>query len=463
MRHLLLTTLTLVALTVSGCAAFRTTPPRASVAASGAFQETSSEVSTSDAPAKWWRLFDDPVLDAHVERALAANTDLRMAAANLKSARALAGQAHGAQWPATVIESGAGPDPANSQPSTSSVPKTSYELGFTLAYEVDLFGRVDSAVRAARADADAVQATYQTVRIAVVADTVTAYADLCAASRNQQLMQAQIDAATRYRDLIATQLRLGETSPLELSQASAALEQAKAARFVADTDRRRALYSLAALEGLSPAQAASLDQPCLSLPHITTPLPVGDAGSLLARRPDVREAERKLAAATARADTARADLYPRIRIGASAGDIAGSSNSILTPLVTWNFPNQSIERARINAAKGTAEAALAKFDGVILQALRETETVLADYRNEKARNESLKTALSESELALTRAQARQRIGEDSHLPVFIAQRARNAAEAEAMASDLKIIRNQIALFKALGGGWQAMDAAPDVK
>ncbi|MBP2160423.1 MULTISPECIES: efflux transporter outer membrane subunit [Asticcacaulis] len=463
MRHLFIAASLAALIMAGGCASHPTAVPSASVTAAGPFQEFGNAISAAPVPGDWWRLFDDPVLNSHVERALAANTDIRAARANLEAARAAARQAQGAQGIATVLESGVGPDKANTQPSTSSVPKTSYEAGFTVAYEVDLFGRLRGATRAARADADAAQATLEAARVTVVADTVTAYVELCAASHDRALVQAQIDTAAQHRNLIATQLRLGEVSPLEVAQATAALETARAGLPGLEAERRRALYTLVALQGLPPAGAASLDSGCRTLPHIASPLPVGEGAALLARRPDVREAERKLAAAAARTDIATADLYPRIRLGASAGDIGGGFDAFLTPLITWNFPNQSVERAKIAAATGTADAALARFDGVILNALRETETALAAYQAEQRRRLSLQAALTEGDKAFTRAQSRWRLGEDSLLWVLDAQSARNAAERDLAASDLRLVRSQIALFKALGGGWQGVDENRGVK
>lgn len=413
-------------------------------------------------PEHWWRLYGDPVLDAHIERTLAANTDIRAAMGNLRAARALAQQAASGKWPQTVIESGAGPDKADTQPSTSSVPKTSYELGFTVAYEVDLSGRAEAAGRATAADAEAAAMDYQALRISLVADTISAYADMCAAARDIDLARDEIRVATRHRDLMQTQAGLGETSGLERARAEQALETARGSLPLAGAARRKALLTLAALQGLEPAQAGRIDSDCRALPEITRLLPVGDAAGLLARRPDVRAAGHRLAAATHQTDVVVADLYPRIRIGGSAGQIGGGFDAILTPLITWSFPNRSVQRAKISEAKGKAGAALAHFDGTILQALRETESALEDYRAETARSQSAGAAFDQAERAVARAEARFRLGEDSYLPVLDAEAARNKAQKDLTVSHLAVVRGQIALFRALGGGWQDMGASASV-
>jgi NodT family efflux transporter outer membrane factor (OMF) lipoprotein len=403
-------------------------------------------------PADWWRLFDDPALDAQVARALAANADLRVAIANLEAARASARQADTARLPATVIESGAGPDRADRQPSTSSVPKTSYELGATIAYEIDLFGRLKSAATAARADAEAVAAAADAAQVAVAADTVAAYLDLCGAEANIRLADAQLANQQRSYDIVDDQLRAGEVSPLELAQARGLLERTRSAGPAFEADRRRALFRLATLGGRPPAEAVEVR--CGALPNIAAPLPVGEGGALITRRPDLREADRRLAAASARVGVATADLYPRIQLGGSAGLIAGGSDAILTPLITWAFPNQTAIRARIAAARGNAAAALANWDRVMLRALQEVETALSDVRAERDRQAALLAAAAQAELAVRRAQARQRAGADSYLLVVDAERTRSTAASDLLASQIRLAQAQVGLFRALGGGWQ---------
>lgn len=406
-------------------------------------------------PERWWRLFDDPVLEAHVQRALTANADLRVALANLESARAAARQADVARWPSPVLESGAGPQRADRQPSTTAVPKTSYELGAAVAFEIDLFGRLRQAAEAAQADAAAAQAARDTAAVTVAADTVGAYLDLCVA--NTSLVLTRERAATQQSALsaIEEQLKAGEVSPLERVQAGALRDQAAALIPDAEADRRRALFRLATLQGLPPASAATFDASCQTIPRIRTPFPVGDGAALLARRPDIREAEHRLAGAAARAGVARADLYPRVQLGGSGGLIGGGSDAFLTPLITWAFPNQAAIRARIGAADGARQAALANWDRVMLRALEEVETALSDYQARTAKQETLTAAAHASADAARRARIRQRLGADDYLVVVDAERTRNAAAVQALAAEAGVARAQTAIFRALGGGWES--------
>ncbi|HEX8057150.1 MAG TPA: efflux transporter outer membrane subunit [Novosphingobium sp.] len=446
-----------ITLLASGCAAAPAhVSPVAPPPARGSFLGSAGpDVAQAPVPDEWWRLFDDAALDGHVQRALAANADLRVALANLEIARAAVRTAEAARLPNTVIESGAGPNDASKQPSTSSVPKSSYDLGATVAYEVDLFGRLRSASEAARADLEASEAGRDTVRVAVVADTVAAYVDACGAAGNAAVAAAQISVQQRGYDLVAHQLQQGEVSPYELAQARLLLDRARAALPGFEADRSRALFRLATLEGLPPTLAPTLAVDCRAVPVTLAALPVGDGGALLARRPDIREAERKLAAATARVGVATAELYPKVQLGGSAGLLSGNFDAFLTPLVSWAFPNQSAARARIAAAKGAQAAALASWDVVMLRALREVESALEDYQAERTRNAALRAALAEAEKVVARAGARQRLGADSFLLVVDAQRTRQDVALQIAASNLRIAQTQVALFRALGGGWNS--------
>lgn len=195
-------------------------------------------------------------------------------------------------------------------------------------------------------------------------------------------------------------------------------------------------------------------------------IPVGDGAALIARRPDVREAERRLAAETARIGVATADLYPTISLGGAIGSTGPSLGDLFTggplrfllgPLISWSFPNQEPIRARIRAAEASAEGALATFDGIVLRALQETETALSVYRHELDRRVALADARDAARRAAEIERARLRAGRADSLEVLDAERTLAEAEAVLVLSETRIAEAQIDLFRALGGGWQAAD------
>jgi outer membrane protein TolC len=207
---------------------------------------------------------------------------------------------------------------------------------------------------------------------------------------------------------------------------------------------------------------------CDTPPQLGGLIPVGDGAALLRRRPDVRQAERQLAAATARIGVATADLYPHIRLGLSvqsagpATDFLGSDSVgwSLGPLISWTLPNTGAVQARIAQAEAGTAGALAHFDGTVLTALRETETALNAYARELDRRAALRAARAQEATVAEQAQRLYQSGRTGYLPALDAQRALAGAEAELAASEAALADDQALLFLALGGGWQAEAAAP---
>ena len=450
----------IVALAAAGCMTGPPPPPTiAPATATGAFA-TLPTASIEPVPDDWWRLFDDPTLDRMVQASLAANADLRVAYANLDGARAAFRQARAARVPQTTIESGLTADNSAGQPSASSnVPTTDYDLALTASWDADLFGRLRAGALAAGADADAQAAVLDGVRVAVAADTVLAYVDLCGAASAATVTRELITVQERAVGVVRDQLAAGEMSPLEVSQASSLLESTRATLAPFEAARTNALYRIATLQGRPPAEARGFTIRCAAPPKLRAAAPVSDGQALLLRRPDVREAERRLAAAAARIGVARADLYPRVNLGGAVGLLTGGLVATASPLVSWAFPNQAPARARLEQARATERAALAGWDVAVLRALREVETALAAYDAEMRRNRTLDAARVQAALYARRAGARVRLGDAAYLIQFDAERVRAQATLAKVQSDLTVAQSQVALFRALGGGWQTSPSA----
>ncbi|MDB5685838.1 MAG: TolC family protein [Rhizorhabdus sp.] len=442
-------------LAVAGCMTAHAPPPTfAPATATGAFPNLPT-AAIAPVPNDWWRLFNDPALDRLIRASLAANADLRVAYANLDGARAALRQARAARLPQTTIESAGTIDNSATQPSASSnVPTTDYDLALTASWDVDLFGRLRSGALAAGADADAQAAALDSLRVAVVSDTVLAYVDLCGATRAATVSREVIAVQERSVALVQDQLAAGEVSPLEVSQAASLLESTRATLAPFEAARANALYRIATLQGRPPAEAREVNIVCNAPPKLRAAVPVGDGQALLLRRPDIREAERRLAAVAARIGVARADLYPRVNLGGAVGLLTGSFAATASPLISWAFPNQAPARARLEQARATERAALAGWDVAVLRALREVETALAAYDGEVRRNRVLDAARVQSVLYARRAAARVRLGDAGFLIQFDAERARAQAALAQAQSDLTVAQSQVALFRALGGGWQ---------
>jgi NodT family efflux transporter outer membrane factor (OMF) lipoprotein len=331
----------------------------------------------------------------------------------------------------------------------------------SVAYEVDLFGRIGRRIEAATGDSEAAQADADAVRVAVVADTVRAYVDAAASAERIGVAERIVALLDRSLSLTERRLQVGLVTRLDTSRIAALRDQRRAEIPALQAQRQSALFRLATLTGRAPRDLPISAAARTSTLRLDRPIPVGDGVGLLARRPDVRAAERRLAAATARIGVATADLYPRIRLGASVGSSASGLGNVLSnpvawligPLINWTA-NRTAARARVEGSKADAQAALATFDGTVLEALGEVETALSNYRQAVLRRDALRDARDQAEVAARIIRARQQEGDVNSLDLLDAERTAADAEATLAAADAAIALSQVDLFRALGGGWQ---------
>lgn len=452
-------------LALTGCAVGPTyhAPPTPPTASAGFISGGPASAAAQPLPPSWWRLYQDPILDRLVGEALTANTDLRVAAANLAYAQGLLDEARAGRFPTTTVTAGGTEGRSSLQALQAKPAGFAYSAGFTAAYQVDLFGRVRRTVEAARADAEGAAATADAVRVTVAARTAGAYADACGYGEQLAVARHSLDLTQNSFDHSMIRRNVGALSDFDIDRDRVTLEQAKAAIPPLEGAHRAALLSLAALTGGTPAEIPADAAACASPPRLTQALPVGDGASLLRRRPDIRAAERALAAATARIGVATADFYPTITLGGgvsnAAAQIAGLGNAStgsfnIGPLLTWSFPNILVARAHVKQAGAQTAAALARFDGVVLQALRETETALTTYDAELRHHAALTAARVSADEAQRLALIQFKAGTASILDLLTAQTAAVAADQAVAASDQAIADDQVAVFEALGGGWE---------
>ena len=456
-------------LALAGCAVGPNYRQPAAVAPAAAPFQAGLAVDPAGAlPDRWWSLYADPVLDALVGEALAHNSDLRVAAANLERAQAVIRENRSALLPTTQITGGANRGRDTGGGKTTTV----YNGGFGLSYEVDLFGRVRRSIEAARADAASLEATRDAVRVSIAAATTQAYFDAC-------LLGARVDVANRSVALVSTsyaltkrQIALGVGSDYDLSRVGVLVEQTRAAAAQLDALRAQSLYDLTVLLGRPAIQVPPEALACRAAPRLTRAIPIGDGAGLIARRPDIRSAERSLAADTARIGIATADLFPTITLGGSVGATGTGLKSALSrqgvsfgfgPLISWFFPNIVAARARVAEAGADARASLARFAGTVLTALGEVQRALAAYDGEIRRNEALSAAVANSRRAYQLSGVRVQYGSISQLEQLDVQRDLIDTEAALAESDATLGDAQVQLFRALGGGWQdapAIDPRP---
>jgi NodT family efflux transporter outer membrane factor (OMF) lipoprotein len=457
--------LLILAFMAGGCAAgpdYRR--PEAKVAAGGAFGTQANAFDpAAPLPDQWWRLYNDPALDALVAQALDANTDLRVAAANLAKARAALREARTARLPTTDIAGGAGYGDGMQGAGgafTQNNAQWSQNGSLALSWEVDLFGRVSRAVEAAHADAQAVEAARDAVRVTVAAETTRAYLDACSYAYALGVAQDSYRSSNDSLRLVTAQEKAGSVGKFDVERSAAAAATARAAIPSLEAQHQVALFELAALLGGTPADIPLAARQCMTPPAPAVALPVGDGASLLRRRPDLRQAERQLAADTARIGVATAALYPKISLGGSGNffrndSVRGSDSFSFSvgPLLSWSFPNISVARARIRQAEAQGDASLAAFEGTVITALKQVEQALSNVAREQERLSALDEAQARSQRAFDFANARYRAGSVGLLDVLVAQTALLDARAAQASSLQRLSSLRVDLFKSLGGGW----------
>ena len=460
----------LAGLTLSACAVGPTyRVPAAAVvnapAAKAPFKSADTPAfALKDPPDHWWRLYRDPTLDRLVEQALAANTDLRVAEANLERSEALLKAARAARQPDVTVNFGATDTERSAAAYVHKGPIPTaelYDTGLAVSYDLDLFGRLRRGVEAASAQTEAFQAARDLARVNVAAETVRAYAEVCDAGSETAAVERVIELQRQRSALVRRMAQGGRDIQVSVSGQQAQEDQLRAGLPALSARRTNALYRLAVLAGRPPGTFDPALETCRMPLEVGAPLPVGDGASLLRRRPDVRAAERRLAAAVAEVGVDMAALYPTVTFNASIGSTGPleafdgplTRRFSLGPAISWKL-NQSVPRAQVEAAEAEAKAELARFDGAVLNALQETESALTAYTRDLDREASLDAGRAKAvqvAAAAHRLQAGGRLGASGALD---ADRAVAVADQTLAATRSQISQDQIAVFLALGGGWE---------
>jgi NodT family efflux transporter outer membrane factor (OMF) lipoprotein len=460
----------LLALGVSGCAAVGPNyklPAAATInapSAQGRFVAAQNPAFTDqDPPAGWWRLYRDPTLDGLIARALAANTDLRVADANLERSQSLLTEARAARQPDVAVNFSTNDTERSAEAYVHAGPipiRQLYDTGIAVSYDLDLFGRLRRGIEAASAQSEAVAAARDLARVNVVAETVRAYAEVCDAGSELATTRRLLSLQQQAAALVQRMARNGRDIDISVTRQQEQVDQLRAGVPSLEARQTNALYRLATLTGRPPAEYDAALARCQTPLRLSAPLPVGDGASLLKRRPDVRAAERRLAASTAEIGVDTAALYPSVQLGASLGS-TGAVQDFASPLtdrysfgpaISWRL-NQSVPRAKIAEARAEVKADLARFDGAVLTALGETERALNVYTHDLERERSLQAQRDHADKVAEATRRLQSQGRVGALAALDAERSVVAAEQSLAVIQSQISQDQVSVFLALGGGW----------
>ena len=408
-----------------------------------------------------------PLLNSLVEDALAHNTDLGVAAANLQAARAARRLAGFDQYP-TVTVSGSYTHNLESAQQLPGVDQHEREFdtaqaGFDGLWELDLFGRVRRNVEAARGDLGASEATLRDARVSVIAEVARDYFILRGLQDQLDLTKRNADNQLRSLTLTRTRLEAGRGNELDTSRAEAQWQTTLASIPSLEASTATTTYRLSVLTGRPPTALGEKLSTQAPMPTLPTMNAVGTPEQLLRRRPDVRVAERRLAAATARVGVATGDLFPKVTIigevgywAPTFGDFGQSEARFFSvgPSISWAAFDLGRVRARISSAKAQTDAAFAGYEGAVLNALEDTEGAMIVYGRSQSRRESLQVAAAASDKAADLARKRFEGGLIDFLEVLDAERTALSAELLLSQSRTDTATSLIAVYKALGGGWQ---------
>jgi multidrug efflux system outer membrane protein len=409
---------------------------------------------------RWWSQFEDPVLDSLVDRSLASNNDIRIARARLAESRAIFDERKLDRYPTVPVV-------ASYQYSKEQIPGfgdqrrtiNNFTAGFDAFWEADLFGRVTRGIAASRADNQALEADLHDAQVSVVSELARNYFELRGAQ--WRLAVADRSLTNQRETLRLTQLRrdAGVGEEQDVASAAARVAAIEATIPSLNLDVARAEYRLAVLTGTRPGELNANLAP-RAYPAIAKALPIGDPGELLQRRPDVRSAERRLAAATERQGLAVANLFPQVSVSGFLGFVAGRGSLFFTgdsrawsvsPGLSWSAFDLGRARARVRGSNAATEEMLATYEETVLRALEETEDALANYHAQQERLIKLNDQARESKRAADIARLRYREGVVDFLSLLDAERTQLQAEDAVADSEKDVYVAIIALYKALGG------------
>jgi outer membrane protein, multidrug efflux system len=432
--------------------------------------------------ARWWQSFNDPQLDTLIDEALASNFDEKIALSRIREERAYLVISQAALFPTLDLGGSysrqrvSANTPFGGFPQLFPLESNYYQLGFDASWELDVFGGIRRGKQAAQADLAASVENERDVRVTLLAEVARDYVAVRALERRILIAQASLRDQSDSMKLTQERFQMGFAPKLDVLQARSLLASTQAQVPELENERSQTIHRLSVLLGREPDALSTALSDTAPIPGSGDPdaiavrIPEGLPSDLLRRRPDIRGAERDIAAATARVGVATADLFPKFSITGTAGlesistsDFFSAPSRLWTvgPSMTWPIFEAGQIRANISAQNAREEQALYVYRKTVLTALEEVDDALVAYAKERTRHEALVASAQAFAQSEVLARDRYEEGYSSYLNVLEAQRSLYTAQDAVAQSDQQLIDDLIALYKALGGGWQTSEK-PDV-
>ncbi len=421
--------------------------------------------------AEWWQHFNEAQLSHLIRQSLRHNLDVRIALANLQEARFLLGQTKFDRFPTIEARADVGHQQQTEEglfPVFGDREFTTYNAKFDVFWELNLFGRVSQRIAASEATVAVRQADLHGVYVMVAAEVARTYIELRGAQYRLEVAKRNAENQQQTYALTRDLFEGGVSDKLDIERARTQLELTNSTIPPLEAEMNTAMNRLSVLTGQPPTALHGMLRNVAPLPSIPMTVNVGNPVDLLKRRPDIHAAERELAGAVAEYNLNVADLYPNVsvqgNIGFSSTSLSnlatgGASTFLLGPQINWAALNIGRVLARIDAADARTQARLASFEKTVLRALEETETAMVNFSREERSRALLQKAAASGAKAADFAQERFEAGIDNLLDVLVAQRTMLEAQDRLASSEINVALNLIAIYKALGGGWQVTESS----
>jgi len=479
LNHLLFAAM--LAAAVAGCAV-GPNYQRPSTAAPTRWSEplAGGETNSPAALTAWWKNFHDPELDSLIDRAVQSNLDLQIAQARVREARAQYGIAV-ANFLPTIDASGsyARTETSHHQPVLGSIPLPAnvpfdndlYQAGFDTSWELDVFGGTRRATESAKAQVQASEFGQRASLVTLLGEVARNYLDVRGYQRRLEIASENIVAQEKALAITQNRYTNGVSSDLDVQQAATLLATTKAEVPTLKTSLQTSIHRLGVLLGQQPGALQAELSNIEPIPAAPPEVPVGLPSELLLRRPDVQQAERQLAAATANIGVAESDLFPKFYLTGVAGFESVSASDWFTagsrfwsagPTVQWRIFDAGRIRANIKVQNARQEQALDNYEKTTLTAFEDVENALVAYANEQIRRQSLEDAVTSSRKSLDEANKLYANGLTDFLQVLDAERSLYQAQDALVQSDLTVSTDVVALYKSLGGGWETFEKQPAI-
>ena len=475
-RRILLNTAFLSILLASGCVTVGPDYVRPEVPAPKTWNaksagSTADKTRDAQALAAWWATLNDPQLSGLIDRALSNNLDLKKALSSVREERARRGISAADQYPSVTAGATASQQRSSQAMGNGSVQKT-YSTSLDASWELDLFGGKRRSVEAAQADLEASEEDLNSVLVTLTGDVSLNYVDLRSYQARLAIAEANRDAQAETLQITQWRFEAGLTTQLDVEQATLNLEQTRAQIPSLQSGLEAAKNRLAVLLGKHPGTLDAELSEIKSIPTTSLMIAVGVPADVLRNRPDVRKAERQLAAQTARIGVATAKLYPKFSLTGSIGlealspgklFSAGNETSGLSFPISWTLFDAGSVRQNIKVQNALQEQALTSYEAAILSALEEVENALVAYAQEQNRLQSLVLAEQAAQKAFDLAKSRYTSGLIDFSVVLDGQRSLLSAQDSRVVSEAQETTDLIKLYKALGGGWTPMSKTSETE